>query len=96
MVILRVIQKNGPDVVVGDPKVLPKNEIMVFYASFMHIVEAILGQADARDNEAKLMTKLAPEWVGTTDPVIRSPARYRCLRRPPSIAKKVIGQVLRN
>ena len=27
----------------------------------MHIVK--LGQADAGDNEAKLMTKLAPEWV---------------------------------
>ena len=23
------------------------------------------------------MTKLAPEWVRTNDPVIRSPARYR-------------------
>ena len=23
------------------------------------------------------MTKLAPEWVRTSDPVIRSPARYR-------------------
>ena len=29
------------------------------------------------DNEAKLMTKFAPEWVRTSDPVIRSPARYR-------------------
>ena len=24
------------------------------------------------------MTKLAPEWVRTSDPVIKSPARYRC------------------
>ena len=28
----------------------------------MHIVQAKLGQADAEDNEAKLMTKLAREW----------------------------------
>ena len=27
----------------------------------MHIVQAKLGQADAGDNEAKLMTKLAPD-----------------------------------
>ena len=51
--------------------------MMVFYASFVHIAYAKLGQADAGDNEAKLMTKLAPEWVRTSDPVIRSPARYR-------------------
>ena len=38
-------------------------EMMVFLASFVHIVYAKLGQADAGDNEAKLMTKLAPEWV---------------------------------
>ena len=31
-----------------------------------------MGQADAGDNEAKLMTKLSPEWVRTSDPVIRS------------------------
>ena len=29
----------------------------------MHIVKAKLGQAGAGDNEAKLMTKLAPEWT---------------------------------
>ena len=52
------------------------NEMMVFQASFGHIVQAKLGQADAGDNEAKLMTKLAPEWVRTSDPVIRSPARW--------------------
>ena len=40
-----------------------------------------LGQADAGD-EAKLMTKLAPEWVRTCDPVIRSPARYRWTTAP--------------
>ena len=33
--------------------------MIVFYASFVYIVEAKLGQADAGDNEAKLMTKLA-------------------------------------
>ena len=43
-----------------------------------------LGQADAGDNEAKLMTKLAPEWVRTSDPVIRSPARYRWTTAPAS------------
>ena len=37
------------------------DEMMVFYASFVHIVYAKLGQADAGDNEAKLMAKLAPE-----------------------------------
>ena len=52
-------------------------ERMVLYASFLHIVYAKLGQADAGDNEAKLMTKLAPEWVRISDPVIKSPARYR-------------------
>ena len=48
----------------------------------MHIVSAKLGQADAGDNEAKLMTKLAPEWVRTSDPVIRSPGRYRWTTAP--------------
>ena len=33
----------------------------------MHIVQAKLGQADAGDNEAKLMTKLSPERVRTSD-----------------------------
>ena len=28
------------------------------------------------------MTKLAPEWVRTSDPVIRSPARYRWITAP--------------
>ena len=52
----------------------------------MHIVYAIkLGQADAGDNEAKLITKLAPEWVRTSDPVIRSPARYRWTTAPPLV-----------
>ena len=41
-----------------------------------------MGQGDAGDNEAKLMTKLAPEWVRTIDPVIRSPARYRWTTAP--------------
>ena len=48
----------------------------------MHIVQAKLGQADAGDNEAKLMTKLAPEWVRTSEPVIRSPALYRWTTAP--------------
>ena len=37
------------------------------------------------DNEAKLMTKLAPEWVRTSDPVIRSPACYRWTTAPPRL-----------
>ena len=48
----------------------------------MHIAKAKLGQADAGDNEAKLITKLAPEWVRTSDPVIRSPAHYRWTTAP--------------
>ena len=42
----------------------------------MHIAQAKLGQASAGDNEVKLMMNHAPEWVQTSDPVIRSPARY--------------------
>ena len=30
------------------------------------------------------MTKVAPEWVRTSDPVIRSPARYRWTTAPAS------------
>ena len=30
------------------------------------------------------MTKLAPEWVRTSDPVIRSPVRYRWTTAPAS------------
>ena len=56
----------------------------------MHIVSAKLGQADPGDNEAKLMTKLAPEWVRTSDPVIRSPARYRWTTAP---AKNLYGDI---
>ena len=51
----------------------------------MQIVYAKLGQADAGDNEAKLMRKLAPEWVRTSDPVIRSPARYRWTTTPSKV-----------
>ena len=59
----------------------------------MHIVYAKLGQADAGDNEAKLMTKLAPEWVRTSDPVIRSPARYRWTTAPAPTANER-GQII--
>ena len=47
----------------------------MFLASFVLIVYAKLGQAGARDNE---VMKHAPEreWVQTSDPVIRSLARY--------------------
>ena len=49
---------------------------MLFQASFVHIVHANLGQASICDNEVKLMRTPVPDWVRTTDPVIRSPARY--------------------
>ena len=32
------------------------------------------------------MTKIAPEWVRTNDPVIRSPARYRWSTAPAPLA----------
>ena len=60
----------------------------------MHIVYAKLGQADAGDNEAKLMTKLAPKWVRTSDPVIRSPARYRWTTAPAFIFQRVHWRIL--
>ena len=69
------------------------NEMMVFQASFVHIAQAKLGQADAGDNEAKLMTKLAPEWVRTSDPVIRSPARYRWTTAPAVIHIYMLGTI---
>ena len=50
----------------------------------MHIVQAKLGQADAGDNKAKLMTKLSPDWVRTSDLVISSPARYLPLDTAPA------------
>ena len=36
------------------------------------------------------MTKLAPEWVRTSDPVIRSPARYRWTTAPATHTMSVI------
>ena len=62
--------------------------MMVFYASFVHIVQAKLGQADTGDNEAKLMTKLAPEQVRTSDPEIRSPTRYRWTTAPALLQRR--------
>ena len=39
------------------------------------------------------MTKLAPEWVRTSDPVIRRPARYRWTTAPaPVIDPKLMGK----
>ena len=35
------------------------------------------------------MTKLAPEWVRTSDPVIRSPARYRWTTAPASYGVEI-------
>ena len=57
----------------------------IYIHTWIHIqtyiyLQANLGQAVAGDNEAKLMTKL--EWVRTSDPVIRSPARYRWTTAP--------------
>ena len=49
-----------------------------------------MGQADAGDNEAKVLTKLAPEWVRTSDPVIRSQARYRWTTAPAGLCMKDI------
>ena len=45
------------------------------------------------------MTKLAPEWVRTSDPVIRSPARYRWTTAPAvhpvvQACKLILGHVL--
>ena len=34
------------------------------------------------------MTKLAPEWVQTSDPVIRSPSRYRWTTAPASLSHR--------
>ena len=45
------------------------------------------GPIRRRDNEAKLITKLAPEWVRTSGPVIRSAARYRWTTAPALLAK---------
>ena len=39
----------------------------------MHIAQAKLGQARAGDNDVKAIMKHAPEWVRTSNPVIRSP-----------------------
>ena len=36
------------------------------------------------------MTKLAPEWVRTSDPVIRSPARYRWATAPALMMLEII------
>ena len=40
------------------------------------------------------MTKLAPEWVRTSDPVIRSPARYRWTTAPADITHWDINIVI--
>ena len=37
------------------------------------------------------MTKIAPEWVRTSDPVIRSPARYCWTTSPARIGDGGIG-----
>ena len=41
------------------------------------------------------MTKLAPEWVRTSDPVIRSPARYRWTTAPAKIFSKASSFITR-
>ena len=40
------------------------------------------------------MTKLAPEWVRTSDPVIRSPARYRWTRAPAPVFIEIVVNVI--
>ena len=41
---------------------------MLFYTSFVNIIQAKLGQASARDNEVKLLMKHTPELVRTSEP----------------------------
>ena len=48
----------------------------------------------AGDNEVKLM-KHAPEWVRTSNPVIRSPARYRWITAPAGRIIQAIGTMLK-
>ena len=45
-------------------------------ASFVQIICPKLGLARAGDDAVALTMKHTPEWVRTSDPVIRSPARY--------------------
>ena len=59
--------------------------MMLFQASFVHIVEAKPDQANAGDSEVKLIMKHAPEWVRTSDPVIRNPAWYLWSTVPTSL-----------
>ena len=40
------------------------------------------------------MTKLAPEWVRTSDPLIRSPARYRWTKAPAGCSGETICTVV--
>ena len=57
-------------------------KMMVFRPLLCTLLRLNWAKQNAGDNEAKLMTKLAPEWVRTRDPVIRSPARYRWTTAP--------------
>ena len=70
------------------------NEIMVFYASFVHIVLAKLGQADDGYNEVKLTTKHAPEWVRSSDPLIRDTAHHLWTTVPTQMMRRPV--LLRN
>ena len=40
------------------------------------------------------MTKLAPEWVRTSDPVIRSPARYHWTTAPATYIRVVMHVIV--
>ena len=42
--------------------------MVLFYASFVHIAYAKLGQADTGDNDVKLMMKHAPIWFEAATP----------------------------
>ena len=48
------------------------------------IVYAKLGQASEKNNNVILMIKHTPEWVHTSNPVIRSPARCIWTTEPAS------------
>ena len=59
-----------------------RSKLLTFEIQINDGVLGLFFQADAGDNEAKVMTKLAPEWVRSSDPLIRSPARYRWTTAP--------------
>ena len=61
------------------------------YVKLPHKGNDEMGQADAGDNEAKLMTGSNPEWVRTRDPMIIGPAPYRWITAPASFHTKGVA-----